>query len=93
MGMYLEENEKAKDINKMSLSFKMPKSTPKKSSQQTLVDRILEVTGQDPKKYYGFWCLKSSQKGLPMNVVLNLCDTAEKLPAKYSKVGYLIKRL
>jgi len=90
--MHLEENEKAKDINNMSLSFKMPKSTPKKTSQQTLVDRILEVTGQDPKKYYGFWC-KKVNNNMSMNKILDLCNIAEKLPAKYSKVGYLIKRL
>ena len=92
MGMYLEENENAKDINKMSLSFKMPVVAKKKTTHQILVDRILEVSGQDNKQY-AFWCKKVNESRLSMNGVLDLCDKASKLDSKYNKAGFIRNRM
>lgn len=62
------------------------------TTHQVLVNRILEVSGQD-RSQYAKWCNWVNRSKLSMNAVLDLCDKAQSLPEPYSKGGYIRKRL
>lgn len=61
-------------------------------ADQTLVNRILEVSGQDKSKYT-FWLKKVHESKRSMNEVLDLCDKAETLDEKYNRGGFIRNRL
>ena len=74
------------DIKDYNLNFK------KERADQTLVNRILEVSGQDKSKYT-FWLKKVGESKRSMNYILDLCDKAQTLPDKYNKGGFIRNRL
>jgi len=91
MRQFLEENEKGKDITELKFNYKLPQ-VKKLTTHQILVNKILEVTGQE-RSQYAKWCNWVNRSKLSMNAVLDLCDKAQTLPEKYSKAGFIRNRL
>jgi histone deacetylase complex regulatory component SIN3 len=91
MQQFLDENHQVKSPDEMKLVYKLPE-VKKLTTHQILVNRILEVSGQD-RSQYAKWCNWVNRSKLSMNAVLDLCDVANSLPDKYNKGGYIRKRL
>lgn len=62
-----------------------------KTAHQSLVEAIIKVAGDEIP--YRRWLGRVNQSRLTPDQILNLVDKAEKLPKKYSKSGYIFKRL
>jgi hypothetical protein len=92
MRQFLEENEKGKDITELKFHYKLPQ-VKKVTAHQVLVNNILEVAGNHPRFNYKYWLGRVSRSKLSMNAILDLVATAKKMDSKYSKGGFLSKRL
>jgi hypothetical protein len=92
MQQFLDEREKGKSIDDMKLVYKLPQ-VKKVTAHQVLVNNILEVAGNHPTFNYKYWLGRVSRSKLSMNAILDLVATAKKMDSKYSKGGFLSKRL
>jgi hypothetical protein len=92
MQQFLDENHKGKSSDEMKLVYELPK-VKKVTAHQVLVNHILEVVGNHPRFNYKYWLGRVSRSKLSMNAILDLVATAKKMDSKYSKGGFLSKRL
>ena len=91
MEQYINENHQGKDIDQLKPVYQLP-TIQKKTAHQTLVDSILKASGQD-KSQYKFWLGMVSRSKKSMNEILDICETANKLDAKYNRGGFIRNRL
>ena len=61
-----------------------------KHPNQVLTDEIMRVTGE---KDYRKWVMRVALSKKGANEILDICKTANELPDKYNKAGYIWKRL
>lgn len=59
----------------------------------TIVDEIIKVTGTTKTYGYKYWLRKVKTSKLSYNEILSLVEKARTLQDKYSKGGFLTKRI
>ena len=92
MKQFIEDNEKGKDISKLTIdTSKYAKPTIKKeTAHQTLVNAILDATGD---KSFVRWVGIVSRSKLSANQILDVIKKAKELPEKYNKSGFIVNKL
>ena len=65
----------------------------KETAHQTLVNKIIEVAGEHPRYNYKYWLGRVHRSKLSPNAILDLVEKADTLDSKYSKGGFISKRL
>lgn len=65
----------------------------KKRDDQSIVDKIVEVTGTTARFGYPYWLRKVKHSKLSPNRILDLVDEARGLDVKYNRGGFISKRI